>query len=644
MTRLSRLGISFLFATLLALGALGAAPRPAHADAIGDLYGTTYDRYSVIEQGNGLTPEEAEQQEQELVEQAPTGDEPQDGGDSAGESPAPRSRRAASTLRPMALSGEILYFCKWESGQNYDQGLSAGDGYHAMGYFQFDNRYGLGDFLKAVYNYNPSKYSCLKVIGTKYWWNVSGATRSNGKFTTLGNDLNTAWHAAYKADPTEFSNLQNAWAYQEYYLPAEDYLKSRGIDISNRSDSVKSLCWGMCNLFGTGGWRKFVGGWTSGYDWNGNWQSSYNWPGAGLSNSMSDSEFVTVLCDYVVKNVGVFYKAQPEYHAGWRNRYRDEKAHYLDVIAKTEVDNPSDALTRLWGQDAYGTMQEVTGQYPDGSCDTVVVASGDGYWDALSASSLAGYYDCPVLITPKSSLRSETSGEIKRLGAKKVIVVGGPAAVSDKTVSQIKALGVSVERVYGERAPETAIAVAKKLGKRSDTCIVASSKTYHDALSASAYAYAKGSPIYLVENPSCKLSQSTLAAIRSAGYDRVVIMGGTEAIPASTAAQLDSLGVEVKRIGGETAIETSTSFASFALGEGMQANGIGVASSGGYWDALTGSALCGHNNTPIVLVKDDRASVVAKFLSGQGCSEVYVFGGPDAVSHSSFNALVSAVG
>mgnify|MGYP000284926519 FL=1 len=223
MRRFKSFAKSIVFVTTMLLG-LTIFTAQAHADTIYDLYGTTYDRFSVIEQGEGYTPEEAEQKEQELVESAPTGEED----DIYGDSIEPYSR--SSSLQPMSLSGEILYFCKWESNQNYDQGLSAGDGYHAMGFFQFDNRYGLGDFLKAVYNYNPTKYSCLKVIGTRYGWNVSGTTFSGGRFTQLGNDLNAAWHAAYKADPTEFSNLQNAWAYQEYYLPAESYLKSRGID------------------------------------------------------------------------------------------------------------------------------------------------------------------------------------------------------------------------------------------------------------------------------------------------------------------------------------------------------------------------------------------------------------------------------
>ena len=233
-----------------------------------------------------------------------------------------------SNLQPMNFSSEMLYFCKYESSCNYDQGLSSGDGYHAMGYFQFDNRYGLGSFLKAVYNYNPSTYSALKVIGDRYGWDVTGATRSNGAFTRLGNDLNTAWHAAYKANPTEFSNLQNGWAYIDSYngsLGARGCLKAFGINLDNRPDCIKGLCWGMVNLFGAGGGASYIN--------NGNYYGA-NWffKNSGINDSMSDEAFVTTLCDYVVNNVAKRYPKQSVYWTGWQNRYKSEKADCLRYI------------------------------------------------------------------------------------------------------------------------------------------------------------------------------------------------------------------------------------------------------------------------------------------------------------------------
>lgn len=238
-----------------------------------------------------------------------------------------------SNLQPMSFSSEMLYFCKYESSCNYDQGLSSGDGYHAMGYFQFDNRYGLGSFLKAVYNYNPSTYSALKVIGDRYGWNVTGATRSNGAFTQLGNDLNTAWHAAYKANPTEFSNLQNGWAYIDSYngsLGARGCLKAFGINLDNRPDCIKGLCWGMVNLFGAGGGASYIN--------NGNYYGA-NWffKNSGINDSMSDGVFVTTLCDYVVNNVAKRYPKQSIYWTGWQNRYKSEKADCLRYISENKT-------------------------------------------------------------------------------------------------------------------------------------------------------------------------------------------------------------------------------------------------------------------------------------------------------------------
>ena len=236
---------------------------------------------------------------------------------------------AEPTVTPMYLSDEMKYFAKYESNQNYDQGLSYFDGYHAVGYYQFDNRYDLLEFLIACYNYNPKTYSMFKSYTTmtesKFKaWNAM----YDGGLTSVGATLNASWHAAYKANPKEFAALQDGWAYKNYYIIAEAHMTSIGVPIKNRADCVKGLCWGMCNLFGSGGWRQFVGGYYYG-----------NNPGAGLKKSMSDRQFVTVLCNYVVNNVAYFYPSQPQYHQGWQNRYRNELKDCENYLGTIEVVN-----------------------------------------------------------------------------------------------------------------------------------------------------------------------------------------------------------------------------------------------------------------------------------------------------------------
>ena len=243
--------------------------------------------------------------------------------------------RSASGLRPVNLSSDVTYFGAYEGG-SYAQTLSSGDGFHAVGYYQFDNRYGLLDFIRAVYAYDPSKYSMFEQFNyvADSTFKADNAMRQNGQFTALGVALNSSWKAAYAADAEEFSRLQDGWEYIKYIEPALDYLDSRGIDIYSRADAVHGLCASLCNLFGPSGWHKFVGGYSDGYDWNGFYNSWKYWDGCGLNNDMTDAEFVSTLCDYVVENVGVFYKGQPQYHQGWQNRYKREKAQCLAMIAE----------------------------------------------------------------------------------------------------------------------------------------------------------------------------------------------------------------------------------------------------------------------------------------------------------------------
>ena len=320
-----RLAMALQLAPMLAFAfvfafAFAARPVMAFADTLTDLYGTSYDRILVLEAGDdsvsyGVAPYISD-------------DSSEDESDSEANEVSTCSAPTAQALTPLKMSGEMLYFCKWESGQNYDQGLSKGDGYHALGYFQFDNRYDLGSFLYSVYCYDPDTYSALKVIGDKYQWEVNRDTRNGGSFTELGNDLNSAWHACYQANPDEFSALQNDWAYTQYFDCSDGIrgsLNALGIDVDNRSDSVKSLVWGMVNLFGKGGGKYEI---ANGNYWGANWFIK----NSGVTNSMDDETFVTTLCDYVINNVAKRYPGQPEYHQGWQNRYRDEKSHYVSVI------------------------------------------------------------------------------------------------------------------------------------------------------------------------------------------------------------------------------------------------------------------------------------------------------------------------
>ncbi|MDY4040842.1 MAG: InlB B-repeat-containing protein [Collinsella sp.] len=231
-----------------------------------------------------------------------------------------------SSLSAVSLSDEMKYFTAFESNKNYDQGLSSGDGYNAMGYYQFDRRYALIPFLEQVYAYNPTKYAMLEGVlrqGSAIKNGTAPLYDSSSKsLTSTGALLNDAWHAAYRTDAAEFSALQDSYAYNEYYKPVETTLRNRyGLDISGRSDAIKGLAWGMSNLFGTGGVRSF-------FDWAK--------ADSGLSNSMSDREIALALTNAVIDHIKEYAPRQSQYWNGWINRYKREQAIVLNYVAEDE--------------------------------------------------------------------------------------------------------------------------------------------------------------------------------------------------------------------------------------------------------------------------------------------------------------------
>ena len=99
----------------------------------------------------------------------------------------------------------------------------------------------------------------------------------------------------------------------------EAWLKSAlGIDISGRADCVKGMVWSITNMCGTYGCQDF-----------------FRW--ANLTNDMTDREFVTALSSSVVNNVARKYSSQPQYHEGWKNRYKNELKDCLVYITEDEA-------------------------------------------------------------------------------------------------------------------------------------------------------------------------------------------------------------------------------------------------------------------------------------------------------------------
>lgn len=307
-------------------------------------------------------------------------------------------------------------------------------------------------------------------------------------------------------------------------------------------------------------------------------------------------------------------------------------------------DAKASGWNRLWGAIGLDTMEAISRRGWNSS-EWVVIATDREHYDALAANSLAGVLRCPVLLTNPNSLSDQTRREIQRLGAKRAYICGGPNAVSRNVDGQIRAIGCGdVRRVYGAHQQETAMEIAKLvLSMQSNkTCIIATSTTYHDALSIAPYAYSFGVPIITCTNGGNVIPEFSKSLLAASGMSNAVIVGGERAVSSSVVGQLKSIGIStVERLSGATAFETSNEIAKWELSHGMELKAPGVATGDTYHDALAGAALCGVNNSVLVVVNDGNRITLTDFISShrQDISGGYVFGGPAAVSDSVYRTL-----
>ncbi|HEY3317191.1 MAG TPA: cell wall-binding repeat-containing protein [Coriobacteriia bacterium] len=296
-------------------------------------------------------------------------------------------------------------------------------------------------------------------------------------------------------------------------------------------------------------------------------------------------------------------------------------------------------ITRLWGTDRVKTAIALSRErYADGELPlfdwsvggtgSVVVASGYNFPDALAGSTLAGAVGGPLLLTHPTFLDADVKAEIVRLGAHRVFILGGTAALSDGVKRALEAVpGVGaghVFRVSGNGRVQTAVAVAKKAGVEfggvAPVAFVANGYSFPDALAASPMAAYNVAPILLTHKDY--LDGDTLAAFDQLGTTDVVILGSVKAVGTAVESRLNTRfgAAHVKRIGGADRYETAQMFAVWETGSLGATQTVGclgtleenklmaldwsrfaVAAGWNYPDALGGGAFAGYAGYPLLL-------------------------------------------
>ena len=369
---------------------------------------------------------------------------------------------------------------------------------------------------------------------------------------------------------------------------------------------------------------------------------------AGKVQVAGDFSKVTWFAPAKYRNVGFTFTGVVHTNIG------DQLGNFTGTVTQY-----ASVVNRLSGNVRYDTMGAIVSEaYPNETDGTVIVASGENFPDALAASGLAGKLNAPVVLTNSYSLSARADGQLARLHPSRVVVVGGASAVSDGVVDQIAKRVTApdepdIVRISGETRRDTANEIflqAPKLHAKDttdqnwtkDTAIIATGENFTDALSISALAKQESYPVFLSGQDG--LDASTVKAIKNYGFTKVIIAGGSQAVPQSVIGQLENAGVDGKnitRLGGATRYQTSLQIAKYQKRNGTDTvlNRPVFATGENFPDALAGGVLAGKNKNPIVLVSPDTSvnTDALNWIKSTGLFNpdedfAYVLGGVDAVS------------
>ena len=296
-----------------------------------------------------------------------------------------------------------------------------------------------------------------------------------------------------------------------------------------------------------------------------------------------------------------------------------------DAIAKIkESTTPEQKVERVAGRSRIETAVEVSKKYYE-SADTVIVANYEKFADSLSASALSKALKAPILLVKKDQLDSVVAQEIKRLGAKNVIVIGGEKSV-DKTKESLSQY--NVRTIAGANRYETSAKIAQEVIKLTGTkkAVVASGENFADALTVAPLANKNNMPILLVQKN--KIPEEVKEVLKQ--MEEVLVVGGELTITKEVESQLPN----PTRIAGANRYDTAKKIYEYGFKDRKEVN---IANGSTAADSL----VIGSIDCPILLTEANEIPEATKQAFKESKFEkVNVFGGENSISESVVKELI----
>jgi len=308
--------------------------------------------------------------------------------------------------------------------------------------------------------------------------------------------------------------------------------------------------------------------------------------------------------------------------ARWGLRSSAEPQRYVARAGDAWVLRPLE-VQRIAGADRYDVSIAIAQRaFPSTASarpTTVYVVNGGDFPDALGAGSAAAATGGLVMLVPTDSLLTKIRTELQRLGPQRIIIVGGPASVSESVRSSLQSAvpSATVSRISGATRFDVSLNVMNHIiasgGPRafadSTNLYVANGYNYPDELVAGAAgsstaSYRGISPVLTVAGPESSLPLATLTAIANFGFSTIMIAGGPGSVSPGIQSQLTAItgaAPNTLRLGGATRFDAARSVANDAYRD--VADTVFLTTGFNFPDALAGAPLAGLMNAPMYSVE-----------------------------------------
>jgi putative cell wall-binding protein len=335
-------------------------------------------------------------------------------------------------------------------------------------------------------------------------------------------------------------------------------------------------------------------------------------------------------------------------------------------------DEPREVTSeRFAGSDRYETARLIAEDTFE-DAEHVVIAKAEDWPDALAGNFLAGVFESPVLLVSEDAVQQDTLEALESLDTESIFLLGGTAAISEANEQRLRDAGYEVERIRGATRYETAATIATRDfdeqddfplpfpddfgqdGEGQRTAIVATGQQFADALVAGSVAFSENFPVLLT--PSNQLHPAASSALDELEIEHVIIPGGTAAVSAEVASQIEAKEIEVTRIfGGPNTgrVETAIAFADYAEENfGYSVEHLNFATADPFADALAMGPHAGTETSPLLLTTRDVVSteegrelhpaLQAYLEANCVVTNLHIAGGQAAVTTAVENALIAA--